>query len=340
MSIQGTERENVHTPLQPTNIARIALTITLMITLGFSGLLTMTFASLVSNEPTQRALADPRFSSTSPLGSTSHLGSQPTPTPLLLPSPSPTGPLPPALPQAITILQAQNHLLYHGNTSLPEIALTFDDGPNPYYTPQILTILQHYNVKATFFCIGRLVADYPALVKQEFAAGHTIGNHSWSHPNMALLTPASLQLQLSRTSDAIEAAIGVRPAFFRPPYGRMSVQELTQVYHDGLVTVVWNDEGQDWTRPGVNVIIQRILGLARNGAIILMHDGGGDRSQTVAALPFIINGLQQRDFQFVTIQQMLKDLQQHTSVPGRDNTPPGSPLPLMIPAAWKREPAM
>lgn len=340
MSIQGTERQNVHTPLQPTSIARIALTLTLMITLGFSGLLTMTFASLVNNEPTHRALADPNFSSTSRLGSTSHLGSQPTPTPLLLPSPSPTGPLPPALPQAIAILQAQNHLLYHGNTSLPEIALTFDDGPNPYYTPQILTILQHYNVKATFFCIGRLVADYPALVKQEFAAGHTIGNHSWSHPNMALLTPASIHLQLSRTSDAIEAAIGMRPAFFRPPYGRMSVQELTQAYHDGLTTVVWNDEGEDWTRPGVNVIIQRILRLASNGAIILMHDGGGDRSQTVAALPFIINGLRQRGFQLVTIQQMLMDLQQHTSVLTRDNTPPGSPLPLMIFAAWRHEPVM
>lgn len=323
MSIQGTERQIVHTLLQPTSIARIALTITLMITLGFSGLLTMAFASRISNEPTQHALTDPNFSSTSRPGSTSHLGSQPTPTPLLLPSPTPTGPLPPALPQAIAILQAQNRLLYHGNTSLPEIALTFDDGPNPYYTPQILTILQQYNVKATFFCIGRLVADYPALVKQEYAAGHTIGNHSWSHPNLALLTPASIQFQLSRTSDAIETAIGVRPAFFRPPYGRMSVQELTQVYHDRLITVVWNDEGEDWARPGVNAIIQRILGLARNGAIILMHDGGGDRSQTVAALPFIINGLRQRGFHFVTIQQMLMDLLHHTHVPGRDNTLPG-----------------
>jgi len=337
MNIQGTEKQNVYIPLQQTNIARIALIITLMLTLGVSGLLTMTFAARARN--TQ----DPRVSIDSNR-STIQLEAQPSPTPLLLPSPSPgdpyvqTGPLPPNLSQAIAYLRSQNHLLYNGNTFLPEIALTFDDGPNPYYTPQILNILQKYNVKATFFCIGRLVAAYPALVRQEYAAGYTIGNHSWSHPNMALLAPASIQLQISKTSDAIEVAIGVRPTFFRPPYGRMSVQELTQVYHDSLTTVIWNDEGQDWARPGVNVIIQRILRLASNGAIILMHDGGGDRAQTVAALPFIINGLRQRGFQLVTIQQMLMDLRHYTNVPTRDNTPPGSPLPLMIFAAWRHEP--
>jgi peptidoglycan-N-acetylglucosamine deacetylase len=295
-----------------TNIARIALIITLMLTLGVSGLLTMKFAIWAR--------------------STIQPGAQPSPTPLLLPSPSPedpygqTGPLPQNLSQEIANLRSQNRLLYNGNTFLPEIALTFDDGPNPYYTPQILNILQKYHVKATFFCIGRLIAAYPALVRQEYAAGYTIGNHSWSHPNLALLAPPSIQFQISKTSDAIEAAIGVRPTFFRPPYGRMSVQELMQVYHDGLTTVIWNDEGQDWARPGVNVIIQRILRLARNGAIILMHDGGGDRSQTVAALPFIINGLRQRGFRFVTMQQMLMDLQRHTSVP----TNPDGPQPPFL----------
>jgi len=339
MNIQGTERQIVYIPLQQTNIARIALTITLLLILGVSGLLTMTFSTRTRNAQDPHVSIDLDRS-------TKQLGAQPSPTPLLLPNLSPgdpyvpTGPLPPALSQAIANLRSHNHLLYNGNTFLPEIALTFDDGPNPYYTPQILNILQKYNVKATFFCIGRLVAAYPALVKQEYAAGHTIGNHSWSHPNLALLAPASIQFQISKTSDAIEAAIGGQPTFFRPPYGRMSVQELTQVYHDGLTTVLWNDEGQDWARPGVNVIIQRILRLARNGAIILMHDGGGDRSQTAAALPFIIIGLRQRGFQLVTIQQMTMDLQQHTGVPTRDNTPPGSPIPLMIFAARRQEPVI
>jgi len=230
-----------------------------------------------------------------------------------LPSPSPTGPLPPLLSQAIATLQAQNRLLYSGNAHLPEIALTFDDGPNPYYTPQILTILQQYNVKATFFCIGRLVATYPSLVKQEYNAGHIIGNHSWSHPDMAFLPPAYIQFQLVHTSDAIEETIGVRPTYFRPPYGAMSVPVLTEAYHLGLTTVIWNDEARDWQRPGVSVIIQRILGLARNGAIILMHDGGGDRSQTVAALPYIIKGLRLSGFQLVTLSQMLLDLHKQKS---------------------------
>jgi peptidoglycan/xylan/chitin deacetylase (PgdA/CDA1 family) len=318
MNFQGTEKQNVCIPLQQTNIARIALTITLMLTLGVSGLLTITFAGWVKNTQGLRVSVDSNRSTIQP-------GAQPSPTPLLLSSPSPgdpyvqTGPLPPDLSQAIANLRSQNRLLYNGNPFLPEIALTFDDGPNPYYTPQILNILQKYHVKATFFCIGRLVAAYPALVRQEYAAGHTIGNHSWSHPNLVLLSPASSQLQISKTSDAIEAAIGARPTFFRPPYGRMSVQELTQVYHDGLTTILWNDEGQDWARPGVNVIIQRILRLARNGTIIIMHDGGGDRSQTVAALPFIINGLRQRGFRFMTMQQLLMDLQQHTNVPTNPN---------------------
>ena len=154
-----------------TNIARIALIITLMLTLGVSGLLTMKFAIWAR--------------------STIQPGAQPSPTPLLLPSPSPedpygqTGPLPQNLSQEIANLRSQNRLLYNGNTFLPEIALTFDDGPNPYYTPQILNILQKYHVKATFFCIGRLIAAYPALVRQEYAAGYTIGNHSWSHPKLA-----------------------------------------------------------------------------------------------------------------------------------------------------------
>jgi peptidoglycan/xylan/chitin deacetylase (PgdA/CDA1 family) len=334
MSTQGTEQQYAYIPLQQTSIARIALTVILMITLGFSGLLSMMFAGWVRNDPVQRALADQITPST-----TANAGAHLIPAPLLLPSPSPTGSLPPALSQAKAALRAQNKLLYYGNRSLPEIALTFDDGPNPYYTPQILAVLQRYDVKATFFCIGRLVADYPALVRQEYAAGNTIGDHSWSHPQLTLLTPAAIQLQISKTSDAIEAAIGVRPAFFRPPYGLLSVQELTQSYHDGLTTVLWNDEGQDWKRPGVNIIVQRILGLARNGTIILMHDGGGDRSQTVAALPSIIQELEQRGFRFVTMQQLVVDLQQNKSIADEGRTPTGSPLLSLLALAWRREPA-
>ncbi len=223
------------------------------------------------------------------------------------------------------MLEAQNRLLYGGNAHLPEIALTFDDGPNPYYTRQILTQLDQYHVQATFFCVGYLVKAYPTLVQREYLAGHDIGNHSWSHPDLALLSPAALQGQLVRTSNAIEATIGIRPTLFRPPYGILSVEVLTQVYHLGLTTIMWNDEARDWQMPGANVIIQRIFQHARDGAIILLHDGGGDRSQTIAALPFIIQGLRQSGFQLVTIQQLIRDL--HKSGRGA----PGNPASVSSP---------
>jgi peptidoglycan/xylan/chitin deacetylase (PgdA/CDA1 family) len=307
MRTPGTDRRYLYTSHYKKSIARIPLIATLVVTLGISGLLTIIFAGSLATEPATSASAHVDI-----LRAPLHLRSTAIPiytsSPMALPSPSPTGSLPPLLLQAIATLQAQNRLLYSGNAHLPEVALTFDDGPNPYYTPQILDILQKYNVKATFFCIGRLVATYPSLVKQEYNAGHIIGNHSWSHPDMALLSPAYIQFQLVHTSDVIQKAIGVRPTYFRPPYGIMSVPVLTEAYHLGLTTVIWNDEARDWQRPGVSVIIQRILGLARNGAIILMHDGGGDRSQTVAALPYIIKGLRLSGFQLVTLSQMLLDL--------------------------------
>lgn len=221
---------------------------------------------------------------------------------------SPIQPFPTLLWQQIAALQSQNRFLYTGNLYLPEVALTFDDGPNPYYTPQILAILQRYEVKATFFCIGRQVARYPNLVRQEYNNGNLVGNHSWSHPNLALLSATEIESQIKLTSDAIQQATGVRPAFFRPPYGVVNARVLERVNLLGLTTIIWNDEARDWAMPGTSAIVSRILRLAGDGAIILMHDGGGDRSQTLAALPTIISALRASGFKLVTIQQMLNDL--------------------------------
>ncbi len=216
-----------------------------------------------------------------------------------------------AMKEEIARLQGQDRILYNGNIHLPEIALTFDDGPDSYYTPQILDILWRYGVKATFFCLGRQVAAYPYIVRREHEAGHVIGNHTYTHANLALLSTSDILLQLNQTLDAIQEVIGLRPMFFRPPYGSLSIQVLTQVYHLGITTVMWNDKAEDWAKPGVDFIVRRILDLS-NGAIILMHDGGGDRSQTLAALPTIIEGLQDRGLRFVTIQQMVDNL--HRSI--------------------------
>ncbi len=200
-----------------------------------------------------------------------------------------------------------NYPIFRGSTVLPEIALTFDDGPNPSYTSQILALLQKFGVKATFFDIGYLVKDYPALVLQEYRAGHIVGEHSWSHPDLTHLSVSNVRAQLSVASDAIQSAIGRRPTFFRPPYGAVNSTVMQQAKALNLSVIVWNDDPQDWSMPGVKVIIQRAIGQAHNGTIILMHDGGGNRSQTIAALPTIISTLQERGFHFVTIPQLVQD---------------------------------
>jgi peptidoglycan-N-acetylglucosamine deacetylase len=216
-------------------------------------------------------------------------------------------------------MQARGRFFYHGNTQLPEIALTFDDGPNPPYTNQILSILQHYKVKATFFCVGTQVARYSELVKQEYQQGHTIGNHTWGHPNMPTLSDASIIWQLTTAGDAILRATGVRPVLFRPPYGAVSSNVLTYANYFGLTVIQWNVDPRDWSLPGVDVIYARVLAQTSAGSIILLHDGGGDRSQTVAALPMIITWFQAHNFHFVTIPRLVHDAQ---LVPGTHTTTP------------------
>jgi len=233
----------------------------------------------------------------------------PTTTQTPLPaSPTPITPFPAGLQQEIAMLQAHHRLLFHGAPTRREIALTFDDGPNPFYTPAVLAVLKRYRVHATFFCLGTLVAMYPQLVQQEHAAGHVVGDHSWSHPQLPLLTPSRILWQMRSTADTIQQVIKVRPRFFRPPYGDYDSQVLTQANRLGLTTVLWNDDPRDWSRPGTTSIISWVLTQAGNGSIILLHDGGGDRSQTVAALPILIESLQREGFRLVTLQQMMDEM--------------------------------
>jgi peptidoglycan/xylan/chitin deacetylase (PgdA/CDA1 family) len=197
-------------------------------------------------------------------------------------------------------------LISQGSSAKPKIALTFDDGPNPTYTPQILSVLHQYGVSATFFVIGQQVQAYPDLVQQEHAMGYIVGNHSWNHPDLTRLAAGDIHTQLGHTSDAIEQATGVRPSFFRPPYGAYNYQVLLQASNLGLQPILWSVDPQDWNGPpSSDIIIQRVLNMAHNGSIILLHDGGGNRSQTVAALPTIITQLRIRGYQLVTVPQLI-----------------------------------
>jgi peptidoglycan/xylan/chitin deacetylase (PgdA/CDA1 family) len=234
----------------------------------------------------------------------------PTPTPIP-PTPAPTL-LPPSdvcngtpLPSSSVPLQIP---FTNGRRDFPEVALTFDDGPNSPYTSQILAILQNYHIHATFFTVGWQIEAYPALVQQEANEGNLVGNHSWSHANFTALTASSMNWQLATTNDAVRKNTYIWPTLFRPPYGAYNQTVLDTAENLNLTTVTWDVDPADWTRPGTNVIISRVLSGTKNGSIILMHDGGGNRSQTVAALPTIIEQLQQHGFCLVTVQRLLDDL--------------------------------
>lgn len=233
----------------------------------------------------------------------------PTPVPTMTPTPVPTeNPIPvlASCPGAVIPAVPDPPLpIVRGGASAPVVALTFDDGPNPPYTDQILSILRQYGIKASFFLVGQHAETYPSLAVQEVQEGHSVGNHSFTHPELPYFSMATICWQLSTTSVDIQHITGVWPAFFRPPYGEYNVNVLNAARQMNMTVVNWSVDPKDWSLPGVNAIVNRVVSQTQNGSIILMHDGGGDRSQTVAALPLIITQLKQRGFQFVTLPQLI-----------------------------------
>ena len=224
--------------------------------------------------------------------------SAPTPTPTATPTPTPPPPL--------------VYLAAHGNPDLREIALTFDDGPAQGYTEAVLGVLRHYHVLATFFMLGIWVQRYPDLARAVVADGDAIGDHTWNHLDLTQLTASQIRQQLANTRSIIQKVTGVTSYLFRPPYEAFNRQVLNIAHALKLSTILWNVDPRDWARPGVSAIVNNILTNTHNGSIILMHDGGGDRSQTVKALATVIERLQKRGFTFVTIPQILRHLQTHT----------------------------
>jgi peptidoglycan/xylan/chitin deacetylase (PgdA/CDA1 family) len=178
------------------------------------------------------------------------------------------------------------------------VALTIDDGPTPAYTPEILQVLAQYGVTATFSMVGQNVASYPAIAREVAAAGHAIANHTWSHANLAVLSTAGVRDEITRASDIIHTATGQRPTVFRAPYGAWSPRLLEYCSAQGLTPLDWSVDPRDWARPGVSAIVHNILATTRTGSIILEHDGGGDRSQTVAALKIVLPHLLDEGFRF------------------------------------------
>lgn len=187
-----------------------------------------------------------------------------------------------------------------------EIALTFDDGPGPY-TPQILRLLERHGVPATFFEVGVLERYFYASTAAIVAAGDVIGDHTEVHAAMSRLSPTAQRAQLLQEASAIGRQGARFPRLFRPPYGMWDSATLALLHRYRMLMVLWTVDTSDYRRPGVRAIVKSALAGARPGAIILLHDAGGDRSETVAALPQIIAGLRRRHYRLVTVPKLLLD---------------------------------
>ena len=180
------------------------------------------------------------------------------------------------------------------------VALTFDDGPDPTWTPKVLALLDKAHVHATFCLIGRNAAKYPQLVRTIVAAGHTLCDHTWDHDEqLPQRPPGQIALDISRGAAAIKAAAGVAPAFFRAPGGAWSATVESEAHRQHMTPLHWTVDPRDWSRPGERAILSTIYAELRPGGVILMHDGGGDRSQSVAALSVLLDRLPAMGYSFV-----------------------------------------
>jgi len=204
---------------------------------------------------------------------------------------------------------------HHGN----EVALTFDDGPGPY-TQALVATLDRLHVHATFFAIGEMERYFSAGTVAELHSGDAVEDHTETHPMLTSLSPREQHEQLFEQIVRVEVLGVPRPLLWRPPYGAFNATTFAAARRLHLLMVLWSADTGDYTLPGVHAIVERALAGAHPGAIILMHDGGGNRSETTAALPAIVAGLRKRGLQPVTVPQLLVD----------DPPPPGRPLPTNL----------
>ncbi|MDT7840476.1 polysaccharide deacetylase family protein [Streptomyces justiciae] len=164
------------------------------------------------------------------------------------------------------------------------MVLTFDDGPDPRYTPAVLDTLAEYDVRAMFFVCGEMAVDNKDLLERMSDEGHIVGNHTWSHPLLTRLSRGRIRSEMERTSDVIEEAYGERPQWFRAPYGAWNRAAFQLGAELGMEPLAWTVDTLDWTTPGARTIERRVENGAAPGVVVLSHDAGGDRSQSVRAL--------------------------------------------------------
>ncbi|MFE4052267.1 polysaccharide deacetylase family protein [Streptomyces sp. YIM B13518] len=211
--------------------------------------------------------------------------------------------------------------------SVPDrrLVLTFDDGPDPTWTPKVLDVLKKHDAHAVFFVTGTMASRYPDLVQRMVDEGHEIGLHTFNHPDLALQSPKRIDWELSQNQLAITGAAGIRTSLFRPPYSSYAEAMDNETWPvaqyiggRGYLTVVNNTDSEDWKRPGVDEIIRRATPEGGKGAIVLMHDSGGDRSQTVEALDRFLPGLKDKGYEFDNLTEALDAPSAHSPVTGAE----------------------
>ncbi len=214
-----------------------------------------------------------------------------------------------------------------GSTSVPEIALTFDDGPNPPYTDRILDVLEREHVHATFFVVGRAAVAYPQTLRRIVREGNAIGNHTWDHPHLIMESRSAIATELDRTQRAIVKITGHPTHLMRPPFGIRDFRVIQEARKRGYTVVMWSVPlPNDWEQPGDRTITKRVVPDVRDGSIIVLHDGNRgrlcaprgpfkphdcDRTQEIAATREIVEALHARGFRFVTIPQLIADTSKH-----------------------------
>ncbi|MEB3182655.1 MAG: polysaccharide deacetylase family protein [Nostocaceae cyanobacterium] len=197
--------------------------------------------------------------------------------------------------------------LWQGNPNAKYIALTFDDGPHPQYTPQLLSVLDRYNVPASFFWLGACVNRYGAIAKAVYERGHWIGLHGYEHRSFPGLTTAQLQESLEKTQAAIYSTCDLSPEKIRdirPPNGLFTPNTLYWLTKWNYRSVMWSVVPEDWVRPGVQIVVKRVINQVHNGSIIVLHDGYCGGEDVAETTRYLIPQLLQKGYQFVTVDAL------------------------------------
>jgi peptidoglycan/xylan/chitin deacetylase (PgdA/CDA1 family) len=209
--------------------------------------------------------------------------------------------------RAVDVLGRRGVAIRSGGGRHRWVALTFDDGPGPY-TSQLLAELERLDAPATFFQVGKMLQQFPGPAQLTAnTAGLTIGDHTFSHKSMSRLDRAAQSREILEAAAAMENLNEPAPRLFRPPYGAWNTDTRSLTSQRGMAIILWNVDSEDYTRPGAEPIARNVVDAVRPGSIVLMHDGGGDRTQTIEALPKIVRRLRRRGYGLVTVDKLIAE---------------------------------